>query len=82
MERTRDIQKHRIQMMTKKEHKEREEREADQEMLQQKRAHDLKVGCVVTPHALFNPFPHCMAALVAVPPSTAGEGCTSPSGGN
>lgn len=42
MERTRDIQKHRIQMMTKKEHKEREEREADQEMLQQKRAHDLK----------------------------------------
>ena len=44
MERTRDIQKHRIEMMAEKERQQREEQQANQDTLKQKRAHDLKVS--------------------------------------
>lgn len=43
MEQTQEIQKHRIQMMAEKERREREQQEANQAMLQNKREHDLKV---------------------------------------
>ena len=45
MERTRDIQNHRLEMIAEREHCEKEEEQANKEMLEQKRAHDLKVDC-------------------------------------
>lgn len=46
MERTQEIQKHRIEMMAEKERREREQQEANRAMLQKKREHDLKV-CMI-----------------------------------
>ena len=43
MERTQDIQQHRIQMMAEKERKEKEEKDLDREMLYQRQTHDLQV---------------------------------------
>ena len=44
MESTLDIQRHRIDMVLERERKEREEQEANKNMLTQKRAHDLQVS--------------------------------------
>lgn len=57
MERTQDIQKHRIQMMAEKDHQEREQKEANRAMLQQKRDHDFKVhgSMFSTPKLTFLP---------------------------
>lgn len=49
MEQTQEIQKHRIQMMAEKERREREQQEANQAMLQNKREHDLKVHKIKIP---------------------------------
>ena len=43
MERTQDIQRHRVEMTAEKERKEEEEGETNIEMLQQRRDHDLQV---------------------------------------
>ena len=75
MERTRDIQKHRIEMMAEKERQQREEQQANQDTLKQKRAHDLKVSFLYCPSILPSP-----ASVLAVPPGPAGEGTTSTPG--
>lgn len=78
MEQTQEIQKHRIQMMTEKERREREQQEANRAMLQNKREHDLKVYRIEFHFRLTAYFPFLCCT---VPPSTAGEGTTSLSGG-
>ena len=52
MERTRDIQKHRMEMMVEKERQQREEQRANEDTLKQKRAHDLKVSFLYSPFIL------------------------------
>lgn len=61
MEQTQEIQKHRIQMMAEKERREREQQEANQAMLQNKREHDLKVHKIKTPLPFNNLFPLSVA---------------------
>ena len=54
VERTREIQRHRAEMMMEKERREREQQQTDHDMLQQKRAHDLKV-CLSFSHTSHTP---------------------------
>ena len=56
VERTREIQRHRAEMMMEKECREREQQQTDHDMLQQKRAHDLKV-CLSFSHTSHTPSP-------------------------
>ena len=43
MERTQDIQRHRMMMIAEREQKERNEQEDSRDLLKQKRTHDIKV---------------------------------------
>ena len=76
MERTQDIQRHRMKMMAEMEQRERDEQQANRDMLNQKRAHDLKVSPV-----LLSACAHYCPHTPLVPPGTAGESQTGLLGG-
>lgn len=71
MERTQDIQRHRMMMIAEREQKERNEQEDSRDLLKQKRTHDIKVVTYTVSNVLM----YYIVCIVSS--STAREGKTS-----